>query len=158
MTHPRPDGTIKIRPRPGCSRPILAIVPISKCPIRTTFPSFRASGCPLWRELIDFRLGTGGDDCCREPTKRQWNNRKDQAIPIESAERCARHQRSNNSALRYFSAFGFGSLEGCGAELAIFEFISHQAKAQTNMSFVCPSLSSPPRPCTSAPVKAPEGM
>ena len=37
-----------------------------------------------------------------------------------------------------FSAFGFGSLEGCGAEFAIFEFISHQAKAQTNMFFCLP--------------------
>ena len=54
-----------------------------------------------------FRLGTGGDDCCRELTKRQWNNRKDQAIPIESAERRARHQRSNNSALRYFFGLWF---------------------------------------------------
>ena len=105
-----------------------------------------------------FCLGTGGDGCCRELTKRRWNNWKDQAIPIESAERRARHQRSNNSPLRYFLAFGFGSLEGCGAEFAIFEFISHQVKAQTNMIFACPFLSSPLRVCTSAPVKAPEGM
>ena len=37
MTHPRPDGTIKIRPGPDCSRPISAIVPILKRPIRAPY-------------------------------------------------------------------------------------------------------------------------
>ena len=46
-----------------------------------------------------FCLGGGGDDYCRELRKRQWNNRKYQSIPIESAGRRARYQRSNNSAL-----------------------------------------------------------
>lgn len=34
---PRPDGTIKIRPGPDCSRPISAIVPISKRHIRAPY-------------------------------------------------------------------------------------------------------------------------
>ena len=37
MTHTRPDGTIKIRPGPDCFRPILAIDPISKRPIRSPY-------------------------------------------------------------------------------------------------------------------------